>query len=152
MPGLHLLACCCVLFAACAAGCGEDKSVTYTYTTTGDQTDGGTGVTGEDPTGADTTGTGGSETGDGAPGTDTDTDDDGGGVTEIPTTTGDECGPIGSVGCCDEEVLKYCKQGKLQAYDCTVGKPPHCGWDQDFYNCEQESSEDPSGKAPKACP
>lgn len=53
----------------------------------------------------------------------------GGGVMEILIMIGDVCGLISEVGCCEGEILKYCKGGKFKVYDCTVGILLYCGWD-----------------------
>jgi hypothetical protein len=131
------------------------ETVTYVTTggTTGSAATTGGAATAGGATGTDDGGTGGDE---GAATTGGETagggSTTGGGVTEIPTTTGEGCGEIKAAGCCDGEILKYCIAGELQAYDCRVGKPPHCGWDVDSDSCENEGGADPSGKSPQACP
>lgn len=66
------------------------------------------------------------------------------------------CGAVTFAGCCQGTTLKYCQDdGTLKVVDCSVAPPPKvkgCGWDETFYNCENDNGPDPRGKHPIACP
>lgn len=122
---------------------GEDAPTT-TGTSNGSGTTGGETTGGPDDAGTSSTGTTGG-----------DLDASGFHLEDgkfIPTTTGDGCGEVSPAGCCQGTLLQYCKAGALVELDCSVGDPPNCGWDQSFYNCENNGGEDPSGASPIACP
>ena len=53
-------------------------------------------------------------------------------------------------GCCDGVKLVYCFEGELNTISCSQS----CGWDagNDYYNCQQPPTPDPSGTYPLICP
>jgi MYXO-CTERM domain-containing protein len=61
------------------------------------------------------------------------------------------CGNIGTQGCCDNELLKYCSKGKLRATECA--SKPKCGWSssQNNYQCGTAGTPDPAGVFPLSC-
>lgn len=73
-------------------------------------------------------------------------------VDSVPTPDTGACGAITYEGCCDGEILYFCENGQVEAYDCTPG--PLCGWDatKDIYNCGTNGDPDPSGTHPMDCP
>lgn len=62
------------------------------------------------------------------------------------------CGDISSEGCCREDRVYYCGDGKLFCLNCPQ-TGLHCGWDSGsgFYDCEYHTKSDPSGKHPQEC-
>ena len=59
------------------------------------------------------------------------------------------CGVVSFVGCCDEQVSRWCQSGGLHTEDCVDGG---CGWDSanGYYDCGF-SGQDPSGQHPQDC-
>lgn len=55
-------------------------------------------------------------------------------------------------GCCDGEILKFCKDGKIIKKDCQIDDKEKCGWDKlfDEYACGTDGKVDPNG-TPKDC-
>jgi len=64
---------------------------------------------------------------------------------------GDACNGIPYEGCCQNETLYYCQQGKLLTESCTFS--PVCGWNtsKGYYDCGTAGKSDPSGTFPKNC-
>ncbi|MCC6746341.1 MAG: hypothetical protein IT371_01700 [Deltaproteobacteria bacterium] len=95
--------------------------------------------------GADPTGTFGRECrfGDGGvPGApDAGSSGDGGGCRGVPLE-----------GCCAQEALYYCDEGRLVRVSCFLNR--RCGWrgTGQYYECGTTGEPDPSGRYPKACP
>jgi hypothetical protein len=65
--------------------------------------------------------------------------------------TSSGCGNVTFEGCCDGETLKYCENNQLKTGSCSSN--PECGWDSQnqYYNCQTDGGEDPSGNNPKNC-
>jgi MYXO-CTERM domain-containing protein len=64
----------------------------------------------------------------------------------------DPCHGVSKEGCCQGNILRYCKQGTLETLDCALNAA--CGWNANgtIYDCGNEGLPDPSGKWPMACP
>lgn len=65
------------------------------------------------------------------------------------------CNGLSFVGCCDDEVLRWCDAGGLHSLDCATNPAPFdkCGWNgaKDYYDCGGDGV-DPSGEASPFCP
>jgi hypothetical protein len=60
------------------------------------------------------------------------------------------CASLTKVGCCFEEVLWYCDEGRAHAIDCREAL--HCGWRRSGkYDCGTGGQVDPSGTFVKYC-
>lgn len=62
-----------------------------------------------------------------------------------------DCGEVKAQGCCDDQVLKYCDNGKLRMNDCATNM--QCGWEQyaNIYSCGTLGGSDPAGTHQKNC-
>jgi hypothetical protein len=68
--------------------------------------------------------------------------------------TESDCGDVSYEGCCDTGgTLQYCENNKLKQIECEKEGMPYCGWnkDKEYYDCDTDGLEDPSGDSPYPC-
>ena len=68
--------------------------------------------------------------------------------------SGDDCGDLTDIGCCDESGrLYWCEGDQLFCWDCAGAGQPECGWQAEYewYNCDTDGSADPTGSNPMIC-
>lgn len=61
------------------------------------------------------------------------------------------CGPITEAGCCDGDILKICRSGRIIPLPCTYD--PKCGWSakNGYYDCGTTGDGEPTGTLPRNC-
>ena len=133
---------------------GETTGETTGGETTGGETTGGE-TTGGETTGGETTGgetTGGETTGGETTGGETTGGETTGGTTG-PLLEGETCPPaLGYEGCCDNNALVWCENGKIDKVDCMQN--PVCGWQasKGYYDCGSDMADaEPTGMFPLNC-
>lgn len=75
------------------------------------------------------------------------------GQEDIPVIPLDPCNGISFQGCCDQSLLKWCDEGKINEIDC--GKmDKKCGWydTSKSYVCADSDAAEPTGTFPRDCP